>query len=419
MSKAESETVKAPLGPTILQIIPNLDTGGAELATIEIADALIRSGARALVATEGGRLSGDLEALGAEILSLPVATKNPLRIWRNAARLAKLIEERDVALIHARSRAPAWSGLLAARRTGRPFVTTYHGAYGNKGPLKSAYNGVMARADLVIANSQFTKQLIQARHATPDERLRVIYRGVDLDRFAPDAVSPERVARLSAKWGVADGDLVLLQAARLTGWKGQEDVIAAAALLRERAGLGRCLFILAGDDQGRDSYRAGLEDRIARAGLAERVRLVGHCDDMPAAFLLAHASILASREPEAFGRAGAECQAMGCPVIATNIGAPPETVLAPPRVPPGESTGWFVPPNRPDALADALEMVLALDADERKTIGEHAVLNVRAKFSLTAMKASTLAVYDELLGTDMATRFSGNQANSAHKSPCG
>src|SRR5262245_36942331 len=171
---------------TILQVVPRLDAGGSEQAAVEIAQALTSVGASALVATEGGRLATAIADAGGEIVPLPVASKNPLTILANARRLAKLIEERGVDLVHARSRAPAWSAFLAARRTGRPFVTTYHGAYGNPGPLKNFYNSVMGRGDRVIANSDYTAQLIAARHPTARERIRVIHRGVDLARFSPD-----------------------------------------------------------------------------------------------------------------------------------------------------------------------------------------------------------------------------------------
>ena len=206
---------------------------------------------------------------------------------------------------------------------GLPFVTTYHGAYNEKSRIKNIYNSVMSRSDVVIANSRYTADLVASRYQTPPERLRIIYRGVDAPRYDPAAVSAERIAALRASWGVLPSTRVVLHAARLTAWKGQGDIIATAARMRGR--LNDVVFILAGDAQGRETYRAELERQIAANGLQGIVRLVGHVDDIPAAFAAAHVAFVASIEPEAFGRAAAEAQAMGCPVISTNIGAPPET----------------------------------------------------------------------------------------------
>ncbi len=312
---------------TILQAVPRLDAGGSEQAAVEIAEALTRAGASALVATEGGRMATAMTEAGGEIVPLPMASKNPITILANARRLARLIEERGVDLVHARSRAPAWSALLAARRTGRPFVTTYHGAYGSVGPFKTAYNSVMARGDRVIANSLYTADLIAARQRVARERIRVIYRGVDLAKFTPDAVAPARLARLRAAWGVGDEQPVVLQAARLTSWKGQPLVIEAARQLLGEDRLGDAVFVLAGDAQGREAYRTELEQLIAASGLAGRVKLVGHCDDMPAAFAIAQVAVIASTSAETFGRTSIEAQAMGCPVIVSDIGAAPETII--------------------------------------------------------------------------------------------
>lgn len=218
--------------PTILQIIPELDTGGAELSAVEIAEALVEAGARALVATEGGRLADRVRDAGAEIIPFPAATKNPLRMLANVRALERLMQERGVDLLHARSRAPAWSALGAARRTRVPFVTTYHGAYNENGRLKNLYNSVMARSDIVIANSGFTANLVRTRYGTPEARLRVIHRGVDCDRFNPAAVSEDRVAALRVQWGVPSSARIVLVPARLTAWKGQRVVIEAAGLLK-------------------------------------------------------------------------------------------------------------------------------------------------------------------------------------------
>jgi glycosyltransferase involved in cell wall biosynthesis len=383
---------------TILQIIPELDTGGAELSTIEIAEAIVIAGGRAIVLTEGGRMLDRLRATGADVRLFPAATKNPVRLVANARAIAAMIENEHVALVHARSRAPAWSGLWAARRTKRPFVTTYHGAYNENSRLKRFYNGVMARGDFVIANSSYTRDLIRSRYGTPDGRIRVIHRGVDTASFDVEKVSADRVARLRAAWGVGPGDRVILHAARLTTWKGQHVVVEAARLLEEQGQLDG-VVALAGDSQGRDAYAEGLRAAIRAGGLEGRVRLVGHVDDMPAAYLLADASVVASIEPEAFGRTAVESQAMGCPVIATRIGAPQETVLSPPEHGPRSMTGWLVAPGDARAMADAILWALSLDAGSRREMAVRAQAHAAGSFSLRQMRLKTLQVYDEILGT--------------------
>ena len=336
---------------TILQVVPRLDTGGSEQATIEIAEALTRAGAKALVATAGGRMANAVTQAGGEIVTLPVASKNPFTMLANANRLESLIKERDVALVHARSRAPAWSALLAARRTGRPFVTTYHGAYGTLGPLKAAYNSVMGRGDRVIANSRYTAKLIAERHRLKAEHIRPIYRGIDEAAFDPLVVPPGPVAKLRERWGVSPDTKIVLQAARLTGLKGHRQTIEAAAALAREGGLDGAVIIFAGDAPGKAAYRQELIGLIARHGLEDKVRLVGHCHDMAVAFLAAHVAIVPSLVPETFGRTSVEAQAMGCPVILSEIGALPETIVSPMQDK-ARFTGWLVPAGDAMALAE-------------------------------------------------------------------
>lgn len=392
---------------TILQIIPDLDTGGAERTTVEIAGAIVAAGGRAIVLSEGGRMEAELAATGGELVRFPAATKNPAKLIANAHAISRIIDREGVDLVHARSRAPAWSALLAARRTGRRFVTTYHGAYSEEGRAKKLYNSVMARGELVIANSHYTADLVASRYGTPAARLRVIHRGVDGDIFDPDRVEAGRVAALRAAWGISTDRRIILHAARLTNWKGQRVVVEAARLLQQASpDLARnAVFVLAGDAQGRDDYRTGLEQQIAAAGLGDRVRLVGHVSDIPAAFAASWLGVVASTEPEAFGRAATEAQIMRCPVIATDIGAPPETVMTADRAGADHQTGWLVPPSDAPALAAALAEALALDGARHAEIGERARRHVLARFSLRAMRQRTLAVYDELLGTGLAQAF--------------
>lgn len=387
-------------GVTVLQLVPSLDTGGAERTAVDIAAALVAAGARALVATAGGRLVPELQQAGAEWLPFPASTKNPVRIVWNAERIRRLIGAERVDIVHARSRAPAWSGLMAARRAGVPFVTTYHGAYKPGGRLKTWYNSVMARGDAVIANSRFTARLIESQHPQARGRIEVIYRGTDVGRFDPATVSTERIADLRAAWGVPAGRRIVLLPARLTGWKGQEVLIDAAAALAGR-GLEGIDYVLAGDAQGRTDYVSAVEARIAARGLADRVHIVGHCADMPAANLAADVVAVPSTEPEAFGRTAVEAQAAGRPVVVSDIGATPETVLAPPDCAPDVRTGWRVPAGDAAALADALSEALTLDSQERAALGARARDRARA-FGLDAMTGATLALYGRLLRRDDA-----------------
>jgi glycosyltransferase involved in cell wall biosynthesis len=388
---------------TILQVVPRLDAGGSELATIEIAQALARAGAKALVATEGGAMTEDVVNAGGEIITLPVASKSPVTMLANVGRIADVIESRGVALVHARSRAPAWSAFLACRQTNTPFVTTYHGAYGEMGPFKAAYNSVMAKGDRVIANSRYTASVIEARNRSAAHRIRVIYRGVDRKIFDPLAVDASEVERLRAAWGVSPDTKVVLHAARLTSIKGHRDLIAAAALLDADDALDDAVVILAGDGT-RDAYREELLGLIAKHGLGDKVRLVGHCREMPQAYLASQVAVTTSTVPETFGRTSAEAQAMGCPVIVPNLGALPETIVSPEDRETG-FTGWLFSARDAAALAVRIAQALALTPKERDAIGKRARGHVADRFMLEQMQVSTLEVYHELLGTDLADSF--------------
>lgn len=394
-------------GPTILQIIPKLDAGGAEIAVIDMAEAIVRAGGRALVLAEPGRLTARVREAGGEVRDFPAATKNPLRMAENARAMARLVAQEGVRLIHARSRAPAWSALAAARRARVPFVTTYHGAYNETNAVKRLYNSVMARGDMTIANSAFTARLIAERYGTPPERLVVIHRGVDPRVFDPSRVTVDRIRQLRDRWGAGPEQRIVLQAARLTAWKGQRTLIESASLLRRDGRLGRALVVLAGDAQGREGYVAGLRALIGDLGLEDSVRLVGHVEDIAAAFLAAHVTVVPSIEPEAFGRSVIEAAAMCSPVIATDIGAPPETIEAPtPAQGEGRATGWLVPPAAPQALADSIAHALAMSDAQRVAMGIRSRAHVLANFTTRTLQLKTLAVYDKLLATDLERRFS-------------
>ncbi|KQT53524.1 glycosyl transferase [Methylobacterium sp. Leaf456] len=385
-------------GVTVLQIIPALEAGGAERTTVDVAAALAEAGARALVATEGGRLVGELQAKGGTWVPFPANTKNPLAMAVNVERLARLCRREGVQILHARSRAPAWVALGAARRLRIPFVTTYHGSYSGRTGVKLLYNSVMARGDVVIANSHYTADLIRRAHPEQaGDRIVVIHRGTDLSTFTPSAVAPARVEALRRAWGVAPHERVVLLAARLTAWKGQRVLIEAAARMRD-LGLTDLAVVLAGDAQGRTNYERELDALIEARGLTGIVRRTGHCTDMPAAFRAASVVAVPSVEPEAFGRSAVEAQALGIPVVVSDLGAVPETVLAPPDVDPAQRTGWRVPAGDAVALADALAEALTLRASARDAMSRRAQGHVEAHFSLDRMIAGTLGVYAGLLG---------------------
>jgi glycosyltransferase involved in cell wall biosynthesis len=372
---------------TILQVLPSLVTGGVERGTVEITRAIAEAGGVALVASAGGRMAVAVERAGGRHITLPLDTKSPLAIWRNAERLAAVIRAEGVTIVHARSRAPAWSAWLACRRTGAHFVTTWHGTYGENLPFKRRYNAVMAKGERVIAASRFIADLIVARHSVDRSRVRVISRGVDPAVFDPAAVSGDRMARLARTWRLPDDARIVLLPGRLTGWKGQSVLIDAIARLTRRD----VCCVLVGSHQGRRRYAARLIRQAQGLGIADRLRLAGECDDMPAALMLADVVVHASTEPEAFGRVVIEAQAMGRPVVASDLGGPVETVEQ-------GVTGWRVAPGDAAALAAAIERVLELPAEEREALRARAREAVLRGYTVAAMQAATLDVYREVMG---------------------
>ncbi len=380
-------TVRPNKVPVILQILPSLVTGGVERGAVEVARAITDAGWQAIVVSSGGQMVSDVQRAGGLHIEFPADSKNPIQMQRNVSRLAALIREHEVDIVHARSRAPAWSALSAARSTSTAFMTTFHGNYGAAGPLKRLYNSVMARGDRVIAISQFIGDQVCERYAADPSKVRIIPRGVDIDNFNPSAVSAERVIQLAEKWRVPDDARVIMLPGRLTRWKGQGVLIEALARLPDRTGL-RCIMV--GGDQGRTGYREELEREVVRCGLEETVQFAGDCRDMPAAFMLADVVVSASTDAEAFGRVIIEAQAMGRPVIVTDHGAARETVIE------GE-TGWLVPPGDASALVAALSEALAIKPDAREAMAARTIAQVRQDYTRELMCDRTLSVYEELL----------------------
>ncbi len=375
---------------TLLQVVPELETGGAEQSALDVARAVVLAGGRALVATRGGRMVARLEADGGEVALMPVHSKNPFTLIFNAARLITLIRREKVSIVHARSRAPAFSAFWAARATGTPFVATYHGIYQARSALKRWYNGIMTRGDLVIANSDYTRDHVRTEHGIDPAKLVTIPRGVDLERFDPGAVSAGRVEALRQAWGIAeDGRTRILLAGRLTRIKGHLIIVDAA---RKLANEGRrdFLILFAGDDQGRTGYAAEVQNAIAAAGLGEAIKIVGHCDDMPAAYLLADVAILPTLVPESFGRAAVEPQVMGRPVIASAHGGVTETILP-------DRTGWLAAVGDATAWAEALVRAIDIGPETRADMGSLGRDRARQLYSADAMCAATLLVYSRIL----------------------
>ena len=391
--------------PVVLQILPRLVTGGAERGAVDIAVTLAEAGGTSLVASEGGPMEYELKRAGIAHVKLPLASKNPVVMYRNVARLVGLIEAHDVDIVHARSRAPAWSAAAAARRTGRHFVTTFHGTYEVGNALKRRYNAIMVKGERVIANSEFIARHIREAYKVDPARVRVIRRGVDLARFDPERASAERVIQLANKWRLPDGVPVVMLPGRLTRWKGHRGLIEALTHLRDV----ELLCVIVGTDERRGAYRAELERLIVRHGLGGRVFLPGHCDDMPAAYMLADVVISASTRPEAFGRVVSEAQAMGCPVVASDHGGAREQVL-------GNRTAFLFPPGDVAALADMIRKALALDSGARERLAAEARAHVKANFDKTQMCAATLALYREIL---RAAEAAPEGAERRHTAPGG
>jgi glycosyltransferase involved in cell wall biosynthesis len=385
MSKDKAGGAK---GPAVLQIVPTLNAGGAERSTIEMAATLARAGFAPLVVSEGGRMVSELEAAGGEWIYAPANAKSPWQLIANARQYARIIRERNVVLVHARSRAPAWSSLWATRRTGTPFVTTWHGAYSGENAAKRFYNSVMLRGDAVIANSQWTADHIRSVYSYRPKKLVIVPRGVDPDAFSPANVSSDRVSRLRAQWKADGGETVVLVPGRITRRKGHLVAVDALAPLAHEFGKLRVVF--AGEPNHRDRFAAEIAGAIERLQLAHIVTIAGHVQDMPAAYLAADIVVSATIEPEAFGRVAAEAAAMERPVVTTDHGGAREIVV------PGIS-GLLVPPGDSRALSDALRLLLEKSRDDRKAMGVRGRAHVLSRFTLARMTGDTLALYRELL----------------------
>lgn len=400
----------APFEPVIMQIIPELGAGGAEQGCIDIAAEIVRAGARSIVVSNGGYRVPELLRVGATHINLPVHSKNPVVMWRNIARLQKLIRQNKVNIVHARSRAPAWSALKACKGTDAHFITTCHAPYNISGEAKRMYNRSIAQGEIVIAISNFVAKYLMDNYAVDPAKIRVIPRGIPIERFHPTAVTAERLISLSRELRIPEGANIIMLPGRLTRWKGHHILIEAIEKL-EREDI-FCLLI--GADQGRTEYRKELEETITAKNLGSKIRIVDHCNDMPAAYMLSTVVVSASTDPEGFGRIPVEAQAMGRPVVATDHGGAQETILR-------GQTGWLVPPGDPAALAKAIGEALSLNPMQRAVLATRSMSHVAANFTRERMAEQTLGVYAEILKEKLSSpmriepfeNFTDNQRSRA------
>jgi len=365
----------------VLQILPELNAGGVERTTLEMAEALFKAGHEPYVCSAGGRLEPEFEPFQTFFHNFDVGSKNPFKLRKNTKRLIEIIKSENIDIVHARSRAPAWPAHAAAKATGRPFLTTYHGIYNARNKAKKRYNAIMARGDLIIANSIFTREHIIQEHGTDPDIIRIIPRGVDMAIFDPAIINQKDVAAQRQAWGLSGPQKILLLPARLTRWKGQLVAIKALSKLPEDWNL-----VMIGDAQGRTDYVEELKSEAKKLGVSDRIQLPGHSANVPTAMLAADIIIAPSIEPEAFGRTVAEAQAMCRPVIAAAHGGPMETVL-------DGDTGLLVPPSDADALALAVQKIEVDMGFHRPKARAH----IQTHFSKSQLQAKTLAVYQELM----------------------
>lgn len=378
--------------PVILQILPRLGTGGVERGTVDLAEELVKLGWRALVVAERGELVERLHAVGGEFIEMPAATKNPLKMWANRNRLIQIIKNNNVDIVHARSRAPAWSALWATSVTKTPFVTTYHGNYTQRSAIKGFYNSVMARGDVVIAGSNYIADLVKKRHPANAGSVKIVPRGVDLEAFSIENVHRERIEDLRDKWDAFGDRPILMLPGRMSPNKGHILLIEAVSLLLGRNKKIELDVLLVGPGR-HQNYMQLVEQTIELRGLGLDVRYVGNCDDMPAAMAMADFAVLPSWFPETFGRVSAEAQAMGTPVIVADCGAFPETLISDEI----KKTGWIVQKEDPEIWADAIEQALALSQSERIKMSQAAIAHVNDRFSLAGMMEKKLDIYISLL----------------------
>ena len=377
----------------VLQVIPKLGYGGAETGCYDIAHYLAEKECGSYIATSGGELLKFVKKNRVGIFKIPVHSKNPILIFLNTIFLSFFILTKKINIVHARSRAPAWSCYLACLLTNRAFVTTFHGTYNFNNKLKKFYNSVMLRSNLTIAGSNFIFSHINENYneyLNKKKKLRVIFRGINIDYFSQKNISVLKQEKLKMEWGLEQNKFTILMPGRLTSWKGQEKLIESLNILIEDYNITNFQAILLGSDQGRKVYTKKLHSLVERYSLTKKVKFIENCKEMPLAYSLADVVVSASIEPEAFGRVAVESQAMGKPIIASNLGGSKETVL-------NKKTGFLYKHDDPRELAKNLNTVIQLNQEELKFMGNEGRKNITKKFDVEVMCDSNLREYKKLL----------------------
>ncbi len=377
----------------VLQVIPKLGYGGAETGCYDIAHYLAEKNCKSFIATSGGPLLKFVKRKKVTIFRLPVHSKNPILIFFNTIILTLLILINNINIVHARSRAPAWSCYLACLITRRNFVTTFHGTYNFKNNIKKFYNGIMLRSKLTIAGSNFIFDHISENYSnylSREKKLRVIYRGINLEYYNQKNISILKQEKIKSEWQLQPGIFTILLPGRLTKWKGQDKFIEALNILMEDYDNPNFQAIVLGSDQGRKVYKKKLIDLVQRYRLSKKIKFVDNCKEMPLAYSLADVVVSASTEPEAFGRVSVEAQSMGKLIIASNLGGSKETIL-------NKKSGFLYKYDDPRELAKNLNTAMELGPDALNSMGIEGRKNVTKKFDVEAMCDSTLREYKKLL----------------------
>ena len=377
----------------VLQVIPKLGYGGAETGCYDIAHFLPENECGSFVATSGGELLKFVKRDKVKIFRLPVHSKNPLLIIFNTLALTLYIIFFKINIVHARSRAPAWSCYFASLLTRRVFVTTFHGTYNFKSNFKKFYNSIMLRAKLTIAGSNFIFEHINENYSEylkKEKKLRVIFRGINVDYYNSKNISALKQEKLKQEWQLSSNKFTILLPGRLTYWKGQEKFIEALNILVEDYNITNFQAIILGSDQGRTVYSKKLNNLVQRYSLNKKIKFIPHCKEMPLAYSLADVVISASIEPEAFGRVSVEAQSMGKPIIASNIGGSKETII-------NKKTGFLYKYDDPRELAKIINTVIQLSSEDLKFIGNEGRKNVTKKFDVETMCQSNLKEYKKLI----------------------